>query len=70
MVESASNDVGMAEVLSKLHSRFESEQAAYAWYSSEPLPGFSGHTAKQLVDDGRAPEVLAFISAVDTGVHA
>ena len=43
---------------------------AYAWYRSEPLPGFSGQTAMQLVRSGRADEVLEYIDAVDAGVYA
>ncbi|MEO0764050.1 MAG: antitoxin Xre/MbcA/ParS toxin-binding domain-containing protein, partial [Pseudomonadota bacterium] len=43
---------------------------AYAWYRSEPLPGFAGMTAMQLVREGKAAEVLDFIDAVDAGVHA
>ena len=41
---------------------------AYAWYRSEPLPGFSGLTAMLgLVRGGRADEVLEYIDAVDAG---
>ncbi|WP_300043493.1 antitoxin Xre/MbcA/ParS toxin-binding domain-containing protein [uncultured Paracoccus sp.] len=43
---------------------------AYAWYRSEPLPGFSGLTAMQLVRDGQAEAVMDYIDAVDAGVHA
>jgi Protein of unknown function (DUF2384) len=43
---------------------------AYAWYRSEPLPGFSGQTPMQLVLRGRADDVLEYIDAVDAGVHA
>lgn len=43
---------------------------AYAWLRSEPLQGFSGQTAMQLMRQGRAEEVLDFIDAVDAGVHA
>jgi hypothetical protein len=43
---------------------------AYAWYRSEPLPGFSGQTAMQLVRAGRAADVLDYIDAVDAGVYA
>ena len=41
-----------------------------AWYRSEPLPGFSGQTAMQLVQSNRADDVLTYIDAVDAGVHA
>lgn len=60
----------MVEVLNKVEPRFGSALLAYAWYRSEPLSGFSGHTAMQLVKSGRADEVLEYIDAVDAGVHA
>jgi uncharacterized protein (DUF2384 family) len=60
----------MVEVVNKVEPRFGSALMAYAWYRSEPLPGFSGQTAMQLVREGRAEEVLDFIDAIDAGVHA
>jgi Protein of unknown function (DUF2384) len=60
----------MVEVLNKVEPRFGSALMAYAWYRSEPLPGFSGQTAMQLVRSGRVDEVLDYIDTVDAGVHA
>jgi hypothetical protein len=60
----------MVEILNKVEPRFGSALMAYAWYRSEPLAGFSGQTAMQLVLTGRASEVLDYIDAVDAGVHA
>jgi uncharacterized protein (DUF2384 family) len=60
----------MIEIVNKVEPRFGSALMAYAWYRSEPLPGFSGHTAMQLVRGGRAEEVLDYIDAVDAGVYA
>lgn len=60
----------MMEVVNKVEPRFGSALMAYAWYRSEPLSGFSGQTAMQLVRNGRAEEVLDYIDAVDAGVHA
>ncbi|WP_027155212.1 MbcA/ParS/Xre antitoxin family protein [Mesorhizobium sp. WSM2561] len=60
----------MIEVINKVEPRFGSVLMAYAWYRSEPLPGFSGQTAMQLVRSGRADDVLDYIDAVDAGVHA
>jgi len=60
----------MIEVINKVEPRFGSALMAYAWYRSEPLAGFSGQTAMQLVRSGRADEVLEYIDAVDAGVHA
>ncbi len=60
----------MIEVINKVEPRFGSALIAYAWYRSEPLTGFSGQTAMQLVRDGRADDVLDYVDAVDAGVHA
>lgn len=60
----------MIEIINKIEPRFGSALMAFAWYRSEPLPGFSGRTAMQLVKDGRAGDVLEYVDAVDAGVHA
>lgn len=60
----------MVEVLNKVEPRFGSALMAYAWYRSEPLAGFGGLTAMQLVRDGRAGDVLDYIDAVDAGIFA
>jgi len=60
----------MVEIINKVEPRFGSAMMAYAWYRSEPLPGFSGLTAMLLVRGGRADEVLEYIDAVDAGIHA
>lgn len=60
----------MIEIVNKVEPRFGSALMAYAWYRSEPLPGFSGQTAMQLVRDGRAEDVLDYIDAIDAGVYA
>lgn len=60
----------MVEVINKVTPRFGSALMAYAWYRSEPLAGFSGWTAMQLVQAGRADDVLDYVDAVDAGVFA
>ncbi len=60
----------MMEIINKVVPRFGSELIAYAWYRSEPLSGFSGQTAMQLVAAGRAVDVLDYVDAVDAGVYA
>ena len=60
----------MVEIVNKVEPRLGSALMAYAWYRSQPLPGFSGQTPMQLVKHGRAGEVLDYIDAVDAGVHA
>ncbi|SMH57956.1 MbcA/ParS/Xre antitoxin family protein [Mesorhizobium australicum] len=60
----------MVEVINKVEPRFGSPLVAYAWYRSQPLPGFSGRTAMQLVREGRVEEVLDYVDAVDAGVYS
>lgn len=60
----------MMEIINKMAPRMGSAVMAYAWYRSQPLPGFSGCTAMLLVSVGRATDVLDYIDAVDAGVHA
>ena len=60
----------LVEVLNKVEPRFGSKLMAYAWYRSEPLPGFDNRTAMQLVQEGKAQQVLEYIDAVDAGVFA
>lgn len=42
----------MVEVVNKVKPRFGSTLIAYAWFRSEPLSGFGGQTARQLVRAG------------------
>ncbi|MGJ3262444.1 MAG: MbcA/ParS/Xre antitoxin family protein [Salinarimonas sp.] len=60
----------MVEILNRVAPRFGSALIAYAWYRSEPLAGFGGQTAMQLVREGRASEVMEYVDAVDAGVYA
>lgn len=60
----------LVEVLNKVEPHFGSPLMAYAWYRSEPLPGFEGRTAMQLVQEGKAQQVLEYINAVDADVYA
>lgn len=59
--------VGTDDVIEMIVPRFEARAAAYAWYRFEPLPGFDGLTAMQLVQAGKAHQVIDYISAVDAG---
>lgn len=58
------------EFLKRVEPRFASEAAARAWFETEPLPGYSGQTAHQLVAAGRASDVLELLSAIDAGVYS
>lgn len=60
----------MVEILNRVEPRFGSSLLAYAWYRSEPLAGFGGQSAMQLVQDGRAADVMSYLDAVDAGIFA
>ncbi|QRF64932.1 hypothetical protein [Ponticoccus alexandrii] len=60
----------LSEVLNKVSPRFGSGRIAFAWLRSEPLSGFGGLTAMQLLKRGKIEELLDFIDSVDAGVHA
>jgi len=43
---------------------------AYAWYRSEPLPGFGDLTAEDLVKDGKAEAIKRYIARIAEGGYA
>lgn len=57
-------------ILSLIQPRFESAESARIWFEEQSIPGFSGQTARQLVEAGRVAEVLDYIAAVDAGIYA
>lgn len=63
-------EITEADVLELVEPRFASELEAMAWFDTEPLPGFSGLTTRELVEQGRGAEVISYVGAVDAGIHA
>lgn len=45
------------------------EQAAI-WFYHNPIPGWAGKTACELVGEGNADKVLAYLEATRSGVYA
>lgn len=43
---------------------------AFAWFTSQPLPSFGQQTAADLLREGRADAVKAYISRIAVGGHA
>lgn len=60
----------MLEILNRVEGRAGSQLAAYAWFRSEPLPGFGGLTPDQLLREGKADQVHAYLDRVMAGGHA
>lgn len=61
---------GKDEILQVVEPRFERPELALEWFNTRSLLGFSGATARNLVEAGRGQEVLDYITAVDAGIHA
>lgn len=60
----------MVEILNRIEKGIGSPILAYAWFRSEPIPGFAGRTADKLVREGKADYVRAYIDQVNAGVYA
>lgn len=60
----------MLEILNRVEAVTGSQLAAYAWFRAEPLPGFGGATPDQLVRDGRAEDVHAYLDRIMAGGYA
>jgi hypothetical protein len=46
------------------------DERAAIWFKHQPLPGWAGKTAYDLVQEGKADKVLAYLEAVRSGVYA
>lgn len=46
------------------------ENRAVIWFKHQPIPGWAGKTAYDLVGEGKADKVLAYLEAVRSGVYA
>ncbi|WP_457580629.1 antitoxin Xre/MbcA/ParS toxin-binding domain-containing protein [Ensifer canadensis] len=46
------------------------ESRAVIWFKHQPIPGWAGKTAYDLVGEGKADNVLAYLEAVRSGVYA
>ncbi|WP_419741237.1 MbcA/ParS/Xre antitoxin family protein [Ruegeria sp.] len=60
----------MLEILNRVEPQAGSALAAYAWFRSEPLPGFGNQTPDQLVRRGRAQMVHTYLDRVVAGGYA
>ena len=46
------------------------DQRAAVWFKHQPIPGWAGKTAYDLVRERKAEKVLAYLEAVRSGVYA
>jgi hypothetical protein len=61
---------GKAAVFRKVRERFTSEEDMLRWYETEPLSGWGGKTAKNLVDAGMWKFVIEYVDSIDAGNYA
>ncbi len=60
----------LVRILSMATEMTGSEQRAAIWFKQQPIPGWAGKTAFDIVRDGKADKVLAYLEAVRSGVYA
>ncbi|MDG4717816.1 MULTISPECIES: XRE family transcriptional regulator [Thalassospira] len=60
----------LVQILNRVLPWTGSVAAAWAWYRSQPLPGFGDLTAEQLVKDGQCKAILEYLEEIDNGGHA
>ena len=60
----------MVEILNRVEDASGSPLAAYAWFRAEPLPGFGGATPDQLLREGKADQVHAYLDRIMAGGYA
>jgi hypothetical protein len=46
------------------------ESRAVIWFKHQPIPGWAGKTAYDLVGEGKSGKVLSYLEAVRSGVYA
>lgn len=60
----------VVRILSMASEMAGGENRAVIWFKHQPIPGWAGKTAYDLVGEGRADKVLAYLEAVRSGVYA
>lgn len=60
----------LMEILTRTQAWAGSIGQAFAWYRSQPLPSFGDQTAEDLVKEGRAEAVKAYLSRIAVGGYA
>ena len=60
----------MLEILNRIEAETGSLLAAYAWFRGQPLPGFGGAAPDQLLREGRADHVHAYLERIMGGGYS
>lgn len=60
----------MVEIIGRVLPWAGSVPQAFAWYRAQPLPSFGDQTAEDLVKEGRAEAVKAYLARIAVGGFA
>jgi uncharacterized protein (DUF2384 family) len=60
----------VAEIISRVLPWAGSVPQAFAWYRAQPIPSFGDQTPEDLVKEGRAEAVKAYIGRIAVGGYA
>ncbi|WP_430911440.1 antitoxin Xre/MbcA/ParS toxin-binding domain-containing protein [Methylobacterium sp. sgz302541] len=60
----------VVEIITRILPWAGSVPQAYAWYRAQPLPSFGDQTAEDLVKEGRAEAVKAYLARIAAGGYA
>jgi uncharacterized protein (DUF2384 family) len=58
------------EIINRVTPWTGSTARAFAWFRSQPLPSFGDKTAEDLLKEGRAEAVLAYLARIADGGYA
>ena len=61
---------GLVDLLERVTPWAGDPRAAYAWYCSQPIAGFGGMTAQDLVKADRASAVESYLDRIAAGGYA
>jgi uncharacterized protein (DUF2384 family) len=60
----------VAQILAKATEMASGEDRAAIWFKYQPIPGWAGKTAYDLVAEGKASNVMDYLESVRCGVYA
>jgi hypothetical protein len=59
-----------ASLIAKAAEMTGDEESAAFWFEHQPLPGWAGKTARDLLREGKTDRVVAYLEGVRFGVYA
>lgn len=60
----------IARIIAKAAELAEDEGQAIIWFRHQPIVGFGGKTAEQLVEEGHADAVIWHLESIENGVYS